>query len=564
MKVLLALLGTKFKIFCATLFEKRLRYFIRNLTMAILLLLLLFSSYMFFDKLIFSNIVKVEDIGQLLIDRLVSIGFLIFFLMLLVSSFIYALGSLFRSEETEYLFSTPVGVKQVFTSKFFDIVIFSSWAVLAMALPILYSYAKVKKFGILEYALTGFVVIPPFVLIAISIGTITAIVLKALSRKIDFRILVVFAGIILVGVVYSLIFLSRPTDLEIKFTEDFRALNLFINNFQINSNPFTPNYWLIQCLRAQVFHNYSVLAVYLGALFSTAFFLTSLLYLCVDKFYYGTWLTSMDRLESKTNKAVKPFFSHDRFFSYHGDSQERGLVYKDILLFYRDSRQWGQFIIIVILLAVYFINLQFIPEDIELENWRTLLFIMNLAFCAFVLATLAVRFIYPSISLEGKSIWVLGSSPLSPKTLFREKLMTSFILFFIIAEPIGAISGMLLKLEIMYRILTFFAVFMMSISLSCIAVGMGAFFPDFDESNPSKIVSSPGGIMTVFISMIYIGLMLALFGIPAYNYTHFLVSGGPFPGKEILIAFGAALAINVVMIFIPLKYGAEHFEKREF
>src|SRR3989339_663736 len=129
MKVLLALLGTKFKIFLASLFEKRLKYRVRNIAMALLLAILLFSSYLFFDILIFSNIAKVEDIGQLLIDRLVSIGFLIFFLMLVVSSFIYALGSLFKSEETEYLFSTPITVKEIFTSKFIDIIIFSSWAV---------------------------------------------------------------------------------------------------------------------------------------------------------------------------------------------------------------------------------------------------------------------------------------------------------------------------------------------------------------------------------------------------------------------------------------------------
>ncbi len=564
MQVLNVLLSAKLKILAAILFDKKIKYLLRNLTMFTVLFLVIIASYLFFYRLIFSYLVNIEDIGFLLIDRLVSIGYLVFFFLLIVSSFVMASGSLFKSKETEYLFSTPVTVIKLFTSKFFDIVIFSSWAILIMALPILYSYAKVRDFGTLEYALTGILVLFPFILIAVSIGTILAIITKLAARMININTLVLISVLAFAGFVYLVVGFSQPTQYQINFQEDYRALNLFINNFHLNSNPFIPNYWFIQSLRALVYHEYYEFFVYAASLLTTAGFFLSLLYYFVDRIYFKTWLSSDEQTKSIRAKRLVKVKSRKGFFSRPTGNQTRILLNKDILLFLREPSQWSQLFIILILLALYFINLRFIPEDIEIEQWRTILFIMNFGFCGFILATLAVRFVYPLISLEGDSIWVLGSSPLSTSTLFREKFLFSFVAFFIIAESIGLISSNLLNIEGLYRTLTFGGIFLMSITLSCLSVGLGAAFPDFSEHNPSKIVSSPGGILTVVISLIYIGIMMAMLAVPAYKYTHYLVAGGIFPQKELIISIVIVFVVNAFMIFVPLQLGARSFAQREF
>ncbi len=532
--------------------------------MFIVLFVLILLSYIFFYHLIFKYVITIEDIGYLLIDRLVSVGFLIFFFLLIVSTFVTSLGSLFRSNETEYLFSTPVAVNELFTSIYFDIVIYSSWAILIMALPILYSYAKVKDFGTLEYALAGIVVLFPFILIATSIGTLLALLGKLASKYISLTTLIICSAAGFAVLVYLVFAFSQPTQLEIQFTEDFRALNLFINNFNLNSNPFTPNFWFIQCLRALVLHDYSNFILYALALISSAIFLLSLLYFYVDSFYFKTWLISTEQSKALKQKETLPVQSKAGFFSRPAKTQTNALLNKDILIFLREPSQWAQLLLIFFFLALYFFNLRYIPEEIEIEQWRTILFIMNFGFCGFVLAFLAVRFVYPSISLEGDSFWVLGSSPLSTATLFREKFLFSLIAFLIIAESVGFASSSLLKIEGFYRTLTFGGIFLMSITLSCIAVGLGATFPDFSERNPSKIVSSPGGILTIVISLIYIGLMIAMLSIPAYKYTKYLVAGGIFPQKELIISVVFIFLINVIMIIAPLLLGAKSFARREF
>lgn len=564
MRTLRVLFSAKFSILAAVLFDRRRKYIIRNIAMIIILSVMVAASYFFFYYLIFRYLTNIEDIGFLLIDRLVTVGFLIFFFMLVVSSFIISLGSLFRSRETEYLFSTPVSVAELFTSKFFDIIVFSSWTILIMAIPILYAYAKVREFGTIEYALTGVVILLPFVLIADSIGTLLAILAKHASKRINIKLLVVLGAACFALFIYLVIRFSQPTQLKIQFTEDFRALNLFINSFQLNANPFTPNFWFIQSLRSLVLHNYQKLALYAFALISTAAFSLSLLYVCVDRIYFTTWLSSLEQSAAGASSTAVSAGLLTNILSRPTRSQMRAIISKDIRLFMREVGQWAQLLLIVALLALYFVNLYFIPKDIEIEQWRTILFIMNFGFCGFVLATLAVRFVFPSISLEGDSFWVLCSSPLSMTTLFKGKFLLSFAVFLVVAETLGFVSSTLLQLEEFYRIITYSGIFFMSITLSCIALGFGATFPDFSERNPSKIVSSPGGILTVVISMLYIALMVALLAIPSYKYTLFLIAGGDFPRTELIVTLGSVLVINAVMIIAPLYFGLTSFSRREF
>ena len=180
MHVLGLLIGIKLKALAAIFFDKKRNALIRNSSTAVVLVIMMYASYLFFNKLVFSYVINVEEIGFLLIDRLISVGFMAFFFMLIITSFAVTLAMFTRSSETEYLFSTPVHELIVFSGKYIDIIIYSSWAILVMALPILYSYAKIRAFGTFEYVMTGFLVLFPFILIAKSLGTLIAILaLKA-------------------------------------------------------------------------------------------------------------------------------------------------------------------------------------------------------------------------------------------------------------------------------------------------------------------------------------------------------------------------------------------------
>ncbi len=553
----------KARILAKILFDVRRTALIRNLSMAVFVGLLVFAAYLFFHGFLFRFVVNLEDLGYLLIERLISTGFLIFFFMLIISSFVTALATLFRSHETEYLFSTPVTPNQVFAGKYLDILVMSSWSILLMALPILYSYAKIRAFGPLEYMLSGLVVLLPFVVFATTLGTLFALVAIYVSKRFSMKRLFIGGVLVFGALLTSLILFARPTEYIIPFTEDFRALNIFLNNFRMNSHPLSPNFWLIQSLRSLVYADYTQFALYAAGLVTSALFFMVLLVSVADRIFFPAWLTSNEQ-SMFSGSSARSWQPGAAVFGGPASSQSRALLNKDILVFLRDPGQWSQFFLMFALLIVYFVNLHYIPGDIELEQWRTIIFLMNFGFCGFVLATLAIRFVYPLYSLEGDCIWVLTSAPLSTTTLFREKMRTSAVFFIVFTECIALVSAYLLRLEFLYVALTAGGIFFMSLSLSSIAVGFGAAYPDFSERNPNRIASSPGGILTVIVSLFYIGIMILLMAIPSYRYTRFLVGGGAFPLTAIAASLSGAVAVNAITIAVPLWMGSRAMAEREF
>jgi ABC-2 type transport system permease protein len=562
MQTIYTLLIWKWKLWTASLLDRNRDVLIRNGSTAIVLILLLYTAYRFFHDFIFKYVAGLEEIGFLLIDRLVSTGFLAFFILLVLSSFIAAIAVMFRSDETEYLLSTPVSDLDLFTSRFVDIVVYSSWAVMAMAIPLLFAYARIRGFGFLEYVLAGFFVLLPFILIAAALGTILALVAVFLSWRIGPRKLIPAGIAVFAGFVYAFVFLSRPSELQIPFHEDFRSLNLFINNFHLNSHPFTPNYWLVQSLQSLANHRIGDFFLYASALISTAGFVCALLYALGWKVFLTAWLISS---EESAIKGVSGASRRRGAFTFAPAGKQAGaLLMKDTLLFLRNPSQWAQFLLIFLLMIVYFINLRFVPTDIEVEHWRTIIALLNFGFIGFILATMAVRFIYPSISMEGNSFWVIGSAPLPVKALFREKFWSSFITFFLISEPIAVFAGLMLHLDGFYLAVTIGGILVMSMALSCLAVGFGAAFPSFTEADPSRIASSPGGILTIVVSLAYVGIMTMLVAIPLYRYTVHLVSGGGFPIASVAVCFALALMLNFGLILFSFRLGASFLARREF
>ena len=65
-------------------------------------------------------------------------------------------------------------------------------------------------------------------------------------------------------------------------------------------------------------------------------------------------------------------------------------------------------------------------------------------------------------------------------------------------------------------------------------------------------------------SFTYKAQLIALVGFPAYHYTEYLVLGGAFPSTTIWVSALAALVVNAVAIFAPLRFGALSLERREF
>ena len=104
--------------------------------------------------------------------------------------------------------------------------------------------------------------------------------------------------------------------------------------------------------------------------------------------------------------------------------QKREFLFKDMRLFFRDNTQWSQLILLVVLVAIYIFNIKSLPihsgERIPFAL-VTIISFLNLGLAGFVLSAVAARFIFPAISLEGRQMWLLRSSPLDPRSMLWSK-----------------------------------------------------------------------------------------------------------------------------------------------
>jgi len=197
-------------------------------------------------------------------------------------------------------------------------------------------------------------------------------------------------------------------------------------------------------------------------------------------------------------------------------NDSRAVLVKDVRVFWRDTTQWGQSLLLFGLLAAYIINLKNFSARLNNPFWIHLISYMNLGACSLNLATLTTRFVFPQFSLEGKRLWIVGMAPLGLKKVIRIKYTLACLVSMFVTGTLIFMSCKMLKMpwnQIAYFTLV---IAIMTLTLNGLAMGLGVIYPNFKEDNPSKIVSGFGGTFCLVLSFLYIvgGIVLLALGSP--------------------------------------------------
>ncbi len=558
------IIKTKPKQLARLVFSRRIEKMAKVIVGLLVIGIFFLGAFALFHRF-FSYLVHVQDIGVLLIDKLVGIGFLAFFLMLVMSNLITSIGSLYNSEEAAFLMTSPLEHRQVFWVKFIDTLFFSSWATLIITIPAFIAYAGVHELSFGNYLIFAGLVIPPFLIIPAALGSAFSLFFFPLAYRFGMKRVLILLGFI--GIVMVLLLMgARFSRILFSAQGDLALLNYYLRELATNENPILPNVWIVEILQSARSGNLGNMWFFISMILSTAGAIIVLLDILAERLYYRAYRAAGELLgRRKKSGKVKNFYSSAwQIFGIFPKGM-RSLFVKDIRLFIRDPRQWTQFTILLVLVIFYLFNLRHVPLKVEGLYWRTLISFVNYAFCGYILATLAVRFVYPSFSMEGPSFWSIASSPVKLKRVFWEKFWIAFIIFFILAEIVAVVSNSILSQSLAMTLLTGGGIFLMSVSLTALATGLGSIFPSFKEPNPGKIASSGGGMICALISLIYVGLSTLALAIPTYNYLSFLIGQRQsFPTTEVAIGFGALIILNLAATYIPLKLGLKAVEKIEF
>src|SRR5947209_2012180 len=156
---------------------------------------------------------------------------------------------------------------------------------------------------------------------------------------------------------------------------------------------------------------------------------------------------------------------------------KREFVLKDVKLFFRDTTQWSQLILLAVLVVVYLFNINALPlhrgEPVGFF-YVTLVSFLNLGLAGFVLASIAARFIFPAVSLEGRQMWLLRSSPLDLRALLWSKYWVGTVPLLVLALLLTGLTNVLLEVGPFMMVMGLVTICGLTFAIAALALGFGA------------------------------------------------------------------------------------------
>lgn len=507
-------------------------------------------------------IAKFPGLGAVLTERLLFTLFAFLFALLLLSNLVIAYGNLFRNRETAFLLTLPVSAQTIFNWKFIETTILASWAFLFLIAPLLVAFGLVRgvpwHFYPLTVLLIGLFIILPSVLgsaLAIGIG-------RHLDRK-SFQIVLLLLAVVLLAFV-AFWWKANPVDDDLLDRRTLEALDRLLAKTRFTMFPFLPSYWLSSAVLQWAEGIVGGAFFFATVLLSHTLFFGSIAFTRFGKIFYDT----ASAVQSRAGGGFKRNFSGAEIRPRAPGILEklsaqitwlppdvRALAVKDLRMFWRDTTQWAQSVMFFGLLGAYIINLRNFTHQLASPFWINAVAFLNLGACAFNLASVTTRFVFPQFSLEGRRLWIIGLAPIGLPRVVKTKywLASGFSL----AVTLGLVTLSCYLLKMQWDDVAFFGavITVMTFALNGLAIGLGVLFPNVKESNPNKIVSGFGGTLCFVLSSVYIIGALALL----------VVGGGGLHGNTGWVAacIGGFVLLSLAIGWLPMKLALQRLENFE-
>jgi ABC-2 type transport system permease protein len=496
-----------------------------------------------------------------IVGTLFDMLFLALAIMLLFSSGIILYSSLFSAAETAFLLSTPAPADQVFAYKYQGAVAFSSWAFILLGSPILLAYGWVFQvpwhfYALLPLFFLGFILLPG------SFGALLCLIIVSYVPRQRKQVLAA-AAVLLAAVCivwgYRLSLSARAA----MVSPD--ALQRLLGQVTFAQGPLVPSHWMARGLEAAARGDIAGAVYPLALVWSNGLFLYLLAAWMATRLYRRSynrlWTGGTLRRRYGGHWLDRTLSASTAFFH----PQTRLLIIKDFRTFRRDPAQWAQVLIFAGLLVFYSVNTRrFYQQEIG-RVYQNGVSLLNLTATAFLLCAYTGRFIYPMLSLEGRKFWVLGLLPLRRERLVWGKFAFSATGALVIAELLVILSDILLGMAGSVIALHAVTVGVLAAGLSGLSVGLGAWMPNFRESDPSKIAVGFGGTLNLVTGLLF---LLAVIGLMAVPYHLFAATGQesdvPPAIGWLLLRIGSGVALGVAAVLVPLRLGVRALRNMEF
>ncbi len=503
----------------------------------------------------------VEELGPLLAGKLLGLVLLSFISILVLSNVITALSSFFLAKDLDLLVSAPVDWLRIYLAKLGETLLHSSWMVALMAVPILTAYGVIYHGGPLFAPFAVLTLFPMLVVPAVAGSALTLVLVNLFPARRTRDLL----SIVALGAAGGLILLLRVIRPErLASPEGFRNLLDFIAVLRTPTSPFLPSEWATKAIMTFLRGDADPLPLLL--LWTTAAALVTI----GAMLHRALFASGFTKAQEGAERFVRGEWWRWTFGTLLGflPVAKREFVLKDVKLFFRDTTQWSQLILLAVLVVVYLFNIKALPlhrgEQVGFF-YVTLVSFLNLGLAGFVLAAIAARFIFPAVSLEGRHMWLLRSSPLELKTLLWSKYWVGTVPLLVLALLLTGLTNVLLQVRPFMMVVGMLTIGGLTFAIAALALGFGALYPQFETENAAQIPTSFGGLVYMMATIALLGAVLRALWTAVYAYVRAVYEGQPVVVDAWMISwFVVAAALCAAATALPLWVGLRRMERFEF
>jgi len=513
-------------------------------------------------------VLEVPRIGLFLFHRFISMMLFVFFVSVNLGNIIVSYATLYRSPEVAYLLTKPVSYSTIFVLKFLDNFLYSSTTLFLVAFMVLVGYGSYFGYpwwGIV--GLLGFVLIP-FMFLSACLAVIILMTIMKIAGRIGFRrVMAILSGLYLV-MVYMFFRFSNPIKL-IEETGKYYP-NIDINLAQLDPvfAKFLPSHWVAEFLffvsRGEFVRGLPMALLLL--LVAAGMFVLCLL--IANRFYYRSWLVTF-QVQAESNQPK--MHTRKKFFDFRNESifspVMESLLKKEYFTFFRDPSQWIHLAVMIVLISVFVSSIRGLNFILQVAELPAIVYIVLYSFGGFLSASLALRFAFPMMSLEGRSFWALRSMPVRISKVYWTKFIIGFLLVLALGLLISYFSNKpFVRLTPANRMLLWFGLyssFVISLTMTALNLGFGGYFVNYQERNPIRIASSQGATLTFLLTLVYLVILVALFAIPLKGHFDAIFYRRPFDETVIVPSLIVFSSLSAILVTVGIVVGRRSL-KRDF
>jgi len=480
-----------------------------------------------------------NELGIILSMKIFQMAWITIFAMLIFSSMITGVSTLYLSQDNELIVSSPVSMSELYVMRLVTTFLNTSWMVLIFSLPIFAAFGVVFNTGPLYWPLL-LISIPATSFTASGAALLFIIVLVYLfparrTKDIIFYLTLCF------GIFLYLIFrLMRPEDLV-----NPEKYGQFIEYLSAVSNPAGP--WLPAGWTANLLTSYlldrQVDWLLLGLICLTPLVLSMIGEMVMTRLFLPGFSKSQES------------FGGNRTFRQPKRSIQswRWVFKKESISFLRDSKEWSQFFMIAALVVVYLYNFKVLPLERTFGTTyvANLIAFGNIGLTGFLSASLAARFVYPSIGAEGGAFYLIRSSPLSITRFVWYKYVFYVIPFTLLTFILIGVSNHFLQISGPMWWISLYSATIICWTVIALALGFGMLFADYNAENRAASMG-PGAVLYLFCSITYVLIILFLGFRPTYRLMRSWLwkKGLPLVDALLMTSWGVGILILSLLLTV--------------